>query len=155
MTLPEYRYNGARSLVLLHERHLRDFLVTWKKAHAAHLTLPETRDPNYASMESLLRHVLRAARGYMVWCCDKLGLPDPQIEPPPAVEDIEERADAYLEHVLQRWATPLADVAEEGFESQDYEAPWKSRYCIDAMLEHAVMHPIRHQFQLETLLQRS
>jgi hypothetical protein len=26
--------------------------------------------------------------------------------------------------------------------------------CIDAMLEHAVMHPIRHAFQLEELMRR-
>jgi hypothetical protein len=28
-------------------------------------------------------------------------------------------------------------------------------YTIDAMLEHAVMHPIRHTFQLEELVQRA
>ena len=28
----------------------------------------------------------------------------------------------------------------------------RSRYCIDAMLEHAVMHPIRHAFQLDELI---
>jgi len=152
MKLPDYRSNGARALVLLHERHLRGFLDTWKRAQAAGVDLPRTADPNTASREAVLRHVLRAARGYMVWVCDKLGLPDPQIDAPPAVEAIEAAADAYVEHLVERWATPLADVAEERFESEDYEAPWKNRYCIDAMLEHAVMHPIRHQFQLQKLL---
>ena len=29
---------------------------------------------------------------------------------------------------------------------------WQTRYCIDSMLEHAVMHAIRHAFQLDELL---
>ncbi len=44
----------------------------------------------------------------------------------------------------------MADVPVERFYKPEYEAPWKIRYCIDAMLEHAVMHPIRHRFQLHS-----
>ena len=34
----------------------------------------------------------------------------------------------------------------------EYPSQWKTRYCIDSMLEHAVMHPVRHAFQLDELL---
>jgi hypothetical protein len=30
---------------------------------------------------------------------------------------------------------------------------WLTRFCIDSMLEHAVMHPIRHAFELDALLE--
>ena len=63
ITPPEHRYNGARSLVVLHEHHLRSFVKTWKRAQAKSLPLPATEDPSYASRETLLRHVLSAARG--------------------------------------------------------------------------------------------
>jgi len=43
-------------------------------------------------------------------------------------------------------------VAEEKFYQPEYLAPWKTKYCIDSMLEHAVMHPIRHHFQLKELM---
>ena len=49
----------------------------------------------------------------------------------------------------------LAEVPEERFEDREYPARWKTLYCVDAMLEHAVMHPIRHTFQLERLLARA
>ena len=81
--LQGYRYRGARALVLLHEKEMRALLPVWKRAKAAALRLPATGDPDYASLESLLHHALRAARGYMTWLCEKLGLPDPGIEPPP------------------------------------------------------------------------
>jgi hypothetical protein len=53
---------------------------------------------------------------------------------------------------VQCWATPLAQVDADRFERPEYESRWGTRYCIDAMLEHAVMHPIRHAFQLQSLM---
>lgn len=149
--LSHYRYRGARALVLMHERYLREFLVTWKQAKAAKVTLPKTDDPDYQSLEHVLHHVLRAARGYMTWMCEKLGLPDPQIQPAPLPEQVQTEADHYLEHVLARWREPLAGVAEERFE-EAFPSRWKTMYSIDAMLEHAVCHPLRHTFQLRELM---
>ena len=74
-----YKSRAVRALVLLHDEHLRRFLVVWKQARAASVTLPQTEDPAYASLDTLLRHVLRAARGYMTWMCEVLELPDPEI----------------------------------------------------------------------------
>lgn len=150
--MPPYAYGGARAMVILHERHLRSFLAVWKQAKTAGLTLPETSDPTYVSLEALLFHVCACARGYLTWSCRVLGLPDPEIRIPPDAATIENEVDAYLEHLIERWRSPLAGVEEDRFYEGEYESGWKSRYCIDAMLEHAVMHPIRHQFQLENLL---
>ena len=141
-------------MVLLHEKHLRQCLDVWKEAKTANIKLPQTVDEDYQSLEALLEHILRAARGYMVWMCQKLDLPDPEIKLPPDVATIEAKVDDYLEHVLQRWRSPLADVTEDRFEPATYLSNWGTPYCIDAMLEHAVMHPIRHEFQLRELLER-
>ena len=149
-----YRSRAVRALVLLHDEHLRHFLVVWKQAQAASVVLPETGNPAYASLQALLRHVLGAARGYMTWMCEVLQLPDPAIDIPPQPEDLSEQADSYMEHVLDRWRTPLIDVADDQLERSEYPSRWQTRYCIDAMLEHAVMHPIRHAFQLEELMRR-
>jgi uncharacterized damage-inducible protein DinB len=150
--LENYRYRGARALVVLHERHLRSFLQAWRGAKAAGLTLPQTDHRAYRSLETLLGHVLAAARGYMVWTCKQLELPDPSIEPIPEDDELEAKADAYVEHLLARWREPLRDIEEERFYAPAYTSNWGPPYCLDAMLEHAVMHPIRHQFQLAELL---
>jgi hypothetical protein len=139
-------------MVLLHDEQLRRFLVVWKRAKAGSLVLPPTTDPAYVSLDTLLRHVLGAARGYMVWMCEVLALPDPEISVPPDVAVLPAGADTYMNHVLERWRTPLQDVGDEQLERPEYPSQWKTRYCIDAMLEHAVMHPIRHAFQLEELM---
>jgi len=150
--LPSFAYRGARALVLLHERTLREFLATWRRARAAGIRLPSSEDPNYASLEHLLFHVLRAARGYLTWSCQVLELPDPALEPPPPVESVEREADTWLAHLLERWRnSPLATLEEERFHGV-HRSRWGVEYCVDAMLEHAVLHPMRHSFQLEELL---
>ena len=147
-----YRSRAVRALVLLHDDHLRRFLVVWKQAKAAEVVLPKTNDPAYASLDTLLRHVLGAARGYMTWMCEVLELPDPEIRVAPEATELSRQADDYMEHVLERWKTPLQDVGDDRLETPEYPSRWQTRYCIDAMLEHAVMHPIRHAFQLEELM---
>jgi uncharacterized damage-inducible protein DinB len=149
--LSEYRYRGARALVLLHEHHQRVFLFVWRRAREAGVRLPVTEDRDYASLHTLLHHILRASRGYMTWICEKLVLPDPGIEAPPAVERIEEEAERFLTHVLEKWRIPLTDLEAKIFE-EIYETRWGELMSIEGMLEHAVMHPMRHSFQLEELM---
>jgi hypothetical protein len=151
-TAGAYRSRAVRALVLLHDQHLRRFLVVWKQAQNASVVLPGSGDPAYASLETLLHHVLGAARGYMTWMCQQLELPDPAIRLPPEPTALAAEADGYMEHVLEKWRTPLQDVGDERLETPEYQSRWQSRYCIDSMLEHAVMHPIRHVFQLEELM---
>jgi hypothetical protein len=154
-TLPPFKYNGARSLVLLHEDHMKSFLLTWKKAKELNIKLPETDDEDYQSLETLLFHVLRASGRYMIWICDKLNLCDPEIHPAPPVNEIQFKAGEYLNHLLERWRLPLVDVPGDLFLGISYQSNWGDLFCIDAMLEHAVMHPIRHQYQLKNFIENT
>jgi uncharacterized damage-inducible protein DinB len=150
--LEDYRYRGARALVLLHEKEMRALLPTWKRAKSAAVRLPATGDSDYASLDSLLHHALRAARGYMTWLCEKLELPDPGIEPPPEAARVERECERYVEHLLARWRMPLAQVEESRF-GATHKTRWGEDMSCEGMLEHAVMHPIRHRFQLEELME--
>ena len=68
------------------------------EAKSLKINLPDTDDKDYESLDSLLRHIFRAARGYMTWMCDKLNLPDPEIEKVPESNLIEAKADEYMSH---------------------------------------------------------
>lgn len=47
------------------------------------------------------------------------------------------------------------NVEEETFYYPEYPSNGGTHpHCIDIMLQHAVMHPIRHDFQLRELLER-
>lgn len=149
--LDHYTYRGARACVIMHEQFMQDFLDLWWAAKSAEIALPKTDDSDYQSLDHLLVHVLRAARGYMTWMCEKLELPDPQITATPSVEEVEEHCDEYLEHLLEKWRESLVSVPEDAFNAV-HKARWGTDISIESMLEHAVMHPLRHSFQLEELL---
>jgi hypothetical protein len=147
-----YRSRAVRALVLLHDEHLRRFVQTWRLAVATSVSLPQTADPSYSSLGTLGRHVLSAAGGYLVWTCEVLTLPDPGVRPAPDSTAIVREADDYMEHVLDRSRVALREIADEQLEAPEYPSEWRTRYCIDSMLENAVMHPIRHAFQLDELI---
>jgi len=148
--LEGYRYRGARALVMLHERELRAFLATWRRAVAWGVVLPTNGDHD-ATPADVVRHVLAAAASYLDWITTKLDLPDPGIDPVPDVDTIEAQASDYLEHLLERWRMPLRDVPEERF-GERYATSGSEERTIETMLEHAVVHPMRHAFQLEELM---
>lgn len=154
MKKSDFKYAGTYAMTVLHDQHMRSFLKTWQKANSANITLPETEDTAYVSMEALLRHILSAGRGYMVWMCKQLELPDSQINQVPELEVIESESETYLEHLLEKWKIPLRQLDEEHANIRTYKTNWGVDYCIDAMLEHAVMHPIRHEFQLIELMNK-
>src|ERR1700694_1398238 len=114
-----YRSRAVRALVLLHDEHVRRFLVVWKQARAASVMLPKTRGPAYGARETLLPHVLGAAGGYMTWMCEVLELPDPKIRMPPEPTALPAEPDSYMEHVLEKWRTPLRDVGDDRLETPE------------------------------------
>ncbi len=150
--LQDFRYRGARALVLLHEQALRKLLPVWRRAKAANITLPATKDPDYASLEALLHHALAAARGYLTWLCEKCGLPDPGVDPAPEASRVEKEAESWIEHLLGRSRAALAAVQGEQFDMVA-TSRWGVDISVECMFEHAVMHPERHRFQLEELLE--
>ncbi len=155
--LPEpdsHTYRGARALVALHERELRAFVPVWRRFSATGLSLPATDDEDYLSNEHLLLHVLRAAGRYLTWMCRQLGLPDPEVAAAPDVSEVAERADEFMEHVLERWRGALEAVPAARFEDKAYVSNWGAPMTIESMLEHAFTHPARHTFQLEELMAR-
>jgi len=149
-----YKYKGAEALVRLHEENMLSFIEVWKTAKKANIKLPITNDSDYQSLNHLLLHVVRSSRGYIIWICEKLNLPEPKIKIPPKLEEIEKAIDNYFLHLIEEWKQPLENVEKKSFFDLTFKSNWGTNYCIEAMLEHAVMHPIRHEYQLNKILEK-
>ncbi len=149
-----FEYDGARSLCHQHEERLLSFVHTWKEAVGNELALPTTKDPSYESLDKLLAHVLGAAASYMTWCCEVLELADPGMPDLPAADKLAKDPLHWAEEILNRWREPLAGIGIKRFYVGEHQSRWRTKYCIDAMLEHAVMHPTRHEYQLNHLMKR-
>ncbi|MFG1690730.1 hypothetical protein ACGF5M_01020 [Gemmatimonadota bacterium] len=152
MGIDRWQYRGARAIVILHERELRHFLDTWKAAKARNLALSETKYKPEMTLEDILVHVLHWARDYVVWSCEKLQLPDPGIAPIPAVGDVASEVDSYVDHLLKTWREPFRALPEDVFWESHHRTPWGKNLQVETLLEHAVVHPMRHRLQFEELM---
>lgn len=148
-----YRSRAVRSLAELQERELRDFVATWRRFAASGKPLPEANgDPDYESPERLVAHVQASARSYLLWIREVLEQP---IEGLPLVRDatvIVPRLDAFMEETLAGWREHLAPLGDEQLSPRAYLSRWGEPHTIEQMLEHAVVHPMRHRIQLERIL---
>ena len=128
--------------------------MAWKKAKRLGVKLPKTRDPAYESLDALMRHPLRACRGYLTWLCEVLHRPAPKVPDPPEAEHVTTRAAAYLDVLERAWLKHMAWMPDRVVESKKvHTSRWGAPMTVEAMFEHAVAHPMRHRFQLEELIE--
>jgi hypothetical protein len=151
--IPTFTWRGARALVLLHEESMRAALAAWRRAKAAKVKLPASDNAAYASLETVLHHVLKAGRNMFLWISEKLALPDPKIDEAPEPSRIEAEADRYLQHLLDRIRPLFAGVDAKRFEEVHKDRSGHDTSLL-ARLEHAVVHPQRHRFQLEEMMEK-
>lgn len=148
-----FKSRGVRALVILQMAEMNELFVVWKKAKRLGVKLPRTEDPAYENLDLLMRHPLRACRGYLTWLCEVLGRPDPGVPDPPEARDVGKKSAAYLKRLERSWNTHMAWMPNEVLDSPGlHTSRWGVPMTVEAMLEHAVAHPMRHRFQLEELI---
>ena len=149
----EFQSRGVRALVRLQIAELRALFHVWLEARRVGVRLPEVKDPDYANLDLLMRHPLRASRGYLNTICQVLGRPDPGLPGPPEPPEVEARGAGYIDTLEKAWEEHLGWMTDEIADGDTlYTDRWGQQLTMEAMLEHAVVHPIRHRFQLEELM---
>lgn len=150
----EFRSRAVRSLVELHERELRSFLEVWRRFVAADLPMPESHgDESYESRERLAGHVLMAARGYMTRIGEWVGRPVNDVDASQDHHDIARRLAEFADDVLAGYRRHMAHITDQELEPQVHRTRWGELMSVENLLEHAVVHPMRHRIQLERILE--
>ena len=150
----EYRSRAVRSLVELHEIEMRSFLEVWKRFAAANAPMPDANgDESYASRERLVGHVLMACRGYLRRIGEWIGRPVTDVDASEDPAEIMTRAQKFADEVLAAYPRHLAEVTNEQLEKQEHRTRWGDLMSVEMLLEHAVVHPMRHRIQLERILE--
>ena|SRR5438094_1242636 len=152
----EFRSRAVRSLVELHEREMRSFLEVWGRFVAAGLPVPEAHgDKSYESRERLAGHVLMAARGYLTRIGEWVSRPVTDVDASEDPHEIFTRASEFADNVLAAYRRHLAQISNEELEPQVHRTRWGELMSVENLLEHAVVHPMRHRIQLERMLEGS
>jgi uncharacterized damage-inducible protein DinB len=150
----EFRSRAVRSLVELHEREMQSFLEVWKRFVAANLPMPEAHgDESYEDRERLAGHVLMAARGYLIRIGEWVGRPVTDLDASQDPYEIVKRAPEFGDAVLGAYRRHLSEVTDQEMDQQVHRTRLGNLMSVEMLLEHAVVHPMRHRIQLERILE--
>src|SRR5262249_30409950 len=118
--------------------------------------MPEARgDESYESRERLGGHVLMSARGYLTRIGEWVGRPVSDVDASQDPNEIVSRASEFADDVLGAYRRHLAEVSDQELEPQVHRTRWGELMSVENLLEHAVVHPMRHRIQLERILASS
>jgi uncharacterized damage-inducible protein DinB len=112
----------------------------------------ETKDEDCRSAQTIMSHVVRSGYGYADYIREKLLIPSTRPQPRllsrrEALEQLEAVLQYTRETLEGRW-----EMSGEEIESIVIKTRWGAVFDPDGLLEHAVMHILRHRRQIEKFI---
>lgn len=153
--MKQFRDQGAVGALLdEYERAIGDLQIVLAGLSSAHLTTivdTETADQDCVSIQSILTHVLRAGHWYAL---EILKLQGESISfPANQLLDSTEKYQAELTEMFrftERLFAKYPDIKlEENDLSKKILTRWGQKYDVEQMMEHAIVHILRHRRQIE------
>lgn len=153
-----YRDNGAIGALLdEYEKALSELVALVSTVSEEELTTivdRETEDEDCRSIQTILTHVISAGHYYVTATRNSLGEHIARRE-----KEILPTIKAYLESLATIMDANLQlfkDYPDIKMETYDPEekilTSWGQRYDVDQMMEHAIVHILRHRRQIERFL---
>ncbi|SRX75657.1 DinB family protein [Aequorivita antarctica] len=139
---------------------LQSVIVNLQNDNLSKIVDPLTDNPDCKSIQTILAHVVASGYSYCVYIRN---LKDPSAQRPLRInrETSQEYCndlDAVLHYTDDTFAQ-IFDVELEVFESdKKMHTSWQQEYDIEQLMEHAIVHILRHRRQIErfkTILQES
>ncbi|MBL7817835.1 MAG: DinB family protein [Saprospiraceae bacterium] len=157
-TTQTYRNNGAIGALLdEYERALRDMKTVIETVTPTELTTiadTVTKDPDCLSIQTVLAHVVRSGYGYAIYIRNHAGerLPFCETHLLDSSEAYNQAIDAMFAYNVQVFDDyPNMDI-EELDDSKKIVTRWGQRFDAEQLLEHAIVHILRHRRQIERFL---
>jgi hypothetical protein len=152
-----YRQGAIGAMLDEYERALEEYivLVTGVPEPAfAKIIDPDTEDEDCRSIQTITHHVIRAGFGYADYLRDAFGAPSSR----PDLElsthfDAEDRLRAMFAYTLEtldgKHLMPYEEIS-----GTRMQVRWGPVYDIEQLIEHAIVHVLRHRRQVNRFLLR-
>ena len=111
----------------------------------------ETNDEDCRSAKSIMNHVVRSAYGYSLYVREALGMETHPRETDYGLTE-PEIACAKLDAALAHTETTFAgrwDMSGKALAAVRFTVSWGVTYDSEQMIEHAIVHILRHRRQIE------
>ncbi len=116
----------------------------------------ETTDPDCTSIQNILSHVIHAGYAYTVYIENHIGL---NTQRPPKIyfDTITDYTNALFEMYTycENCFINNDNINLEEFDSaKKITTTWKQVYDVEQLMEHAIVHVLRHRLQIEKLIKK-
>ncbi len=115
---------------------------------------PDTEDPNCKSIQAVMAHVVRSGYTYAIVINSSKGPIAPFHD-----RTYRQRAADFMTDLDAMFAFNVASLSQfQDAELEEYDVdkkllvPWGQRYDIEQLMEHAIVHILRHRRQIERFL---
>lgn len=150
-----YRNGAIGALMDEYERaagELRRLIESIAEDDFVRVVDSETRDEDCRSVQTIMSHVVRAAYGYADYIREQFSIASTRPESKLlSRQESLEQLDAALRYTVEtlegRW-----EMSGEEISATVIKSRWGAVYDVDGMLEHAVMHILRHRRQIEKFI---
>lgn len=149
----QFRINGAIGALLdEYEKALEELdalLATITDESISIIVDTQTKDPDSRSVQTILTHLVRSGHWYNVEIKRALGA---EVGDPESV--VNDSMNAYrsgIREMFKATEQTFIDFPKADIELKR-EFRWKHIYNIDMLLEHAIVHILRHRRQIERFL---
>ena len=114
----------------------------------------ETKDEDCRSVQTIMSHVVRAGYGYADYIREQLSIASTRPQPKLlSRQESLEQLDAALRYTVQtldgRW-----EMSDEEITGTVIKSRWGAVYNVEGLLEHAIVHILRHRRQIEKFMWR-
>ncbi len=152
-----YRSGGVGAMMDEYERAASDLTLivsALSDAEFERIRDPHTTDPHCRSVQTIMNHVIGSGYGYADYIRGAFSVPSerPTLPVLGRSESLDEfkRMLGYTERTLEgRWT-----YSDEQTGAVQIDSRWGVRYDMEQLLEHAIVHILRHRRQIERFIGR-
>ncbi|MFN0212702.1 MAG: DinB family protein [Saprospiraceae bacterium] len=156
--IQKYRNNGAVGALLdEYERamaDLKNLVASIEPQELVAIVDDQTKDPDCRSIQSVLTHVVRSGFGYATYIRNKHGeaLDFRARKTRKSTVEYVTDLEAVFDFTEQSFALHPEIVLEAYEPEQKMRVRWGQLYDVEQLMEHAIVHILRHRRQIERFL---
>jgi len=166
-----YRKGGVGAMMDEYERaagELKNVLGRASEEQFNRIVDTETKDDDCRSIQTIMTHVVGAGYGYADYIRATFGIPSTPLGTSPSTRpaatvvatrvpvlhrEAVEKIDAFLAYTAQtlegKW-----EMTDEEIQAVAMKVRWGPNYDLEQLMEHAIVHILRHRRQVERFLER-
>ena len=151
--LEDYRKGAIGALMDEYEKALVELkTVLQNGSEADYARIVESESEHCCSIQIIMNHVVRAGYGYANYIRDALSMDampieDRKIEQTKISGEIDKMF-AYTTEIFEG----ERNITDDEMENIYFKTRWEVTYNIDQLLEHAIVHALRHRRQIQKFL---